>query len=266
MSDLLTCIVDLRGEAGWTKAQRQRKAAMALVSPTWTMNPLGFVPLAGVHIAPGWLEYNGQAPAEPIYAAIKRLSADHPFPDGKPFVLWAGGGNVLYGLNLASPGCAEAFAQIVIDWAYWAKIIGFDYFTTTAWLLEVREGGVLPKWASSAYYEDFDAGLRMVCATARELRPDLLITGYQYHETRATSALDGPFLEDRYTRAFQFNAIADYFEAIKAKRNADRAFGILEQRDMASYSPEQSTAIAEFCKLHGYYLSRGKDATAIGNG
>lgn len=264
MSELKTCIVDLRGEEGWTRDQRRRKAALGLVSPTWSMNPLGYVPKVGVHLAPGYLEYDGETTV-PIYQAIKRIADEHPFPDGKPFVLWTDGRAVLYGLNLASPGCAEAFVRVIVDWAYWAHGICLDYFTTTGWLLAQREGMPLPLWASPAYYADFDAGLRMVCAAIRQMRPQWFITGYQYHETPATSALDGPFMEDRYTRNFQLSAIESYVESIKAQRNALASFAILEQRELASYSGVQSLLIRDFCETHGYYLSRGRDATALGD-
>lgn len=257
-----SCVVDLRGISGWTKAQRQRKCDLGLVSPTMTANPFVLSTNVGVHTAPGWNEYAGNPPTDLIYQDAKLIAATHPFPDGLPLVLWEGGGNALYGINLASPQAANSYAFALTDRCAWAKGVCLDYFSEPTWLLSQRPGG-MPAWVTQAWWEDYDAGLRTLVATIRSLRADWFVYGYQYHMTHATSALSGPFLEDRYTRNLQLTVIRDYVNEIAAARKAP-ATAILEMRDPTTYGTGQTAAIELACEQYAWFLSKGKDATAVG--
>lgn len=259
-----TCIVDLRGVSGWTKAQRQRRADLGLVSPSLTANPLVLMENVGVHTAPGALIYNDKAPT---WGSLSHLALElvdgHPLPDGERMVLWSSGLNVLYGLNLANPDCALGYADAIAESCSWAKGVCFDYFTTYGWLLEARPGG-MPKWATSAWFADFDAGIRVMVARLRQLQREWWIYGYQYHSTPATSALDGPFIEDRYTRNSPLDFIESYAKSIAAARGAPDATAILEIRNPETFSAQRIADVSALCERNGWYLSRGKDAAAVG--
>lgn len=260
---LRTCIVDLRGMGGWTKLQRQRKASLGLVAPTNTQNPLVFVPETGPHTAAGWGEYDGHVPPDTIYSDTSLLSEAHPFPDDKPLVLWRSGLNVLYGLNLASPGCGETFAEMLVTrTGGWARLCCFDYFNAPGDPLAARPGG-LPSWASTAWFADFAAGTRMMVNRVRQLRSDWRVFGYDWNYHPASSALDGIFLEDRYTRLQPYTATADLVTRI-ALETRRRTEAVLEMRDLSTFTAQKRAEIEQVCEQMGWYLSRGKDATAIG--
>lgn len=199
---LKSMLTDGRNPGAITKADRQRYADRAGVSPAWNRNPYGISPVQVLPlIQPGVFRVDGIPVRQenPWNAELGAMADANGWnllgPDGKDILLWhrtyrrADGTTATEtttALDLTNKDARDMFAGELPNYYQWAHGMWFDYFGS------FDNGSALgpafwPKW--------FD-GWRDVCERVRKARPDWFLLGQSYQLSTITDCVDGIFIEE----------------------------------------------------------------------
>lgn len=270
MTAPLTCISDWTNPAGWTPAQRSRKAD--LWDLFWTATPENTASLVGKKIV-------AFQPAVPIMA--NGLVVQHPYPQALAtladkfgartnLALFRGAdGGWLQLLDLTRPRFPGALAQL--RHGFFGALDGHkhDYHCRPDSLGIKDATGALVTWTTE-YLEAWDRALSSLMSALRALKPDAILIGQCDRMTGDTwGATSGCYIEQRWNfngRTAQVHAsdLKD-FAALMHRAHPERPMiSVLEIREPEKCTANELDLVRAWCIGQGIYLSLGRDAAAVG--
>lgn len=251
------CITDLRGPAGWSRADRTRatEGDRAIVSTLWQHNPFG---ISGAkvfpNVQPGVWRSNGIPVGTPydfnaVWGSIVDQHPDWSLLEGKPMTIWASGSQSVTAVDLTRLDVIEEWTDLLLGYFYWADGVHFDYFSSLSWL----DASISP-----AYWRSYDLAYAATMMRLKRLRVNWMLTGQQFHLTAITPYVDGLYLEESPGH-FGLS-----FDQIKESmwRHGHPENWTIELRSPQSWSAEYRETVARFAASQGCFLSWGRDATA----